>query len=154
MFLFLYLLRFSHYIKGDIYCIVGVTYWNASQELSKSNIAILQQIHMLTTLLNLPMIMFGDFNIDIADLRASGILQAHNLTAIELPGGGTIKNGTRKIDYMITSGTVYTGIVRATQVKGVPFGLHFGYIVKFSGLDTVSGTKLHILRLSPSLRKT
>lgn len=129
--------------------IVGVTYWNAGQELSKANIAILQQIHMLTSLLNLPVIMFGDFNIDISDLRASGILQAHNLTAIELPGGGTIKNGKRKIDYILTSGTLYTGFVRATQVKSVPFGPHFGYIIKFSGLDIVSGTKVHIPKPLP-----
>lgn len=93
--------------------------------------------------------MFGDFNIDIADLRASGILQAHKLTATELPGGGTIKNGSKKVDYMLASGIVYTGLVRATQVRSVPFGPHFGYVITFSGLNIVSGTKLHIPKPLP-----
>ena len=31
----------------------------------------------------------------------------------------------------------------------MPFGPHFGYIIKFSGLDIVSGTKLHIPKPLP-----
>ena len=69
---------------------------------------------MLKNLMNLPLFIFGDYNIDIHDLRNTGFLQAHNLIAVELPGGGTIKNETRKIDFVVCSGTMYTAIV---QVK-------------------------------------
>lgn len=107
---------------------------------------------MLKNLLHLPVIIFGDFNIDIQDLRNSGFLQAHSLIAIEfneLPGGGAVTNGKRKIEYVLCSGTMYTAMVKVQRITNVPFGPHYGYFIKLNGAAIVSGTRLHIPKPLP-----
>ena len=77
------------------------------EEFSTTNIAIIQQLAMLQNLLNLPLLAFGDYNIDILDMKQSGLLKAHGMYVLELPGGPSVKFGQRKIDYIIYSGGLH-----------------------------------------------
>jgi len=54
----------------------ATAYLNVGEEFSTSNIAMIQQLAMLQNLLNLPILAFGDYNIDILDMTQSGFLKA------------------------------------------------------------------------------
>lgn len=74
----------------------ATAYLNVGGEFSATNIAIIQQLVMLQNLLNLPVLAFGDYNIDILDMKQSGLLKAHGMCVLELPGGPSVKFGKRK----------------------------------------------------------
>lgn len=56
----------------------------------------LQQLAMLQNLLSSPIFAFGDYNIDIQDMKGSGVLKAHNLQCLEMPGGQPVKMRKKK----------------------------------------------------------
>lgn len=74
----------------------ATAYLNVGEEFSTNNIAIIQQLAMLQNILNLPFLAFGDYNIDSYDMEISGLLKAHNLCILELPGGPSVRFGSRK----------------------------------------------------------
>jgi len=121
------------------------------EEFSKANVAIFQQVVVLRTILNLPISMFGDFNIDMKDLRNLGLLQAHSLSALELTGDPSIRNGYRKIDDLTYSGSMNIAILTASQIVDVPLA-YFGYSIQINGAALVAGTKLHIPKPLPPER--
>jgi len=55
----------------------GTAYLSVGEEFSSNNIAIIQQLAMLLNILNLPLLAFGDYNIDSYDMEISGLLKPH-----------------------------------------------------------------------------
>jgi len=104
---------------------------------------------MLQNILNLPVLFFGDFNIHITDMIDSGLLAAHNLNIIEMPGDPSTKNGKRQITYIVHSGNLNSIIHNIHKVTEVPFGPHFGHTCKIQGNSAVIGTRLHVPRPLP-----
>lgn len=78
-------------------------------------------------MLNLPILAFGDYNRDILDMKQSGLLKAHGMYVLELPGGPSVKFGKRKIDYILYSGGLHQLIKNMHRIYRVPYGPHFGY---------------------------
>lgn len=77
-------------------------------------------------------------------MEMSGLLKAHNLNILELPGGPSVRFGSRKIDYIIYP-TCLKGIIKCiSRVHKIPFGPHFGYKVTIRGDSNIVGTRLHI----------
>jgi len=62
---------------------------------------------MLQNILNLPILAFGDFNIHITDMIDSGLLKAHNLNIIKMPGGPSTKYGKRQFTYIYIYNTLW-----------------------------------------------
>lgn len=106
--------------------ILAGIYLTEGEECSKNKIMLYSRV-MLQNILNLPKLFFGDFNIHITDMIDSGLLKAHNLNIIELPGGTSTKYGKRQITYIIHSGNLNSMIHNVQKVTEVPFGPHFGY---------------------------
>jgi len=104
---------------------------------------------MLQNILNLPILFFGDFNIHITDMSDSGLLTAHNLNILEMPGGPSTKYGKGQITYLIYSGNLNSIVHNLQKVSEVPFGPHFGYTCKLKGNSSVMGTRLHVPRPLP-----
>lgn len=48
----------------------AVAYLNVGEEFCSNNIAIIQQLAMLQNILNLPLLAFGDYNIDSYDMKS------------------------------------------------------------------------------------
>lgn len=120
----------------------ATAYLNVGEEFSEHNIAVIQQIVMLQNLLKLPVFAFGDYNIDIQDMRDSGILKAHNLQCLEMPGGPSIKLG--KIDYVLYTGELKHCIKHICRVTKVPHGPHFGYKITWYGNSNIVGVRIHM----------
>jgi len=122
----------------------ATAYLSVGEEFSANNIAIFQQLVMLQNILNLAILAFGDYNIDSYDMDVSGLLKAHNLHILEMPGGPSVKYGSRKIDYIIYS-TCLKGMFKClNRVHKIPFGPHFGYKVTLYGDCNITGTRIHI----------
>lgn len=122
----------------------ATAYLTVGEEFSANNIAITQQLAMLQNIFDLPLLAFGDYNIDSYDMEISGLLKAHNLNILELPGGPSVRYGRRKIDYTIYS-TCLKGIFTSiNRVHKIPFGPHFGYKVTIIGDCQITGTRIHI----------
>jgi len=122
------------------------------EEFSTTNIAIIQQLAMLQNLLNLPLLAFGDYNIDILDMKQSGLLKAHGMHVLELPGGPSVKFGHRKIDYIIYSGGLHQLIRNMHRIYKVPYGPHFGYKVTFKGNSCITGLRISMPKELPLLQ--
>lgn len=125
---------------NKIQFINATTYLNVGEEFSTTNVAIIQQLVMLQNLLNLPIFAFGDYNIDILDMKQSGFLKAHGLHVLELPGGPSVKFGKRKIDYVLYSGGLHQMIKNMFRIYKIPYGPHFGYKITFNGNSNITGT--------------
>jgi len=122
----------------------AAAYLDVGEEFSSNNIVIIQQVSMLQNILNLPLLAFGDYNIDTYDMEMSGLLKAHNLNLLELPGGPSVKFGSGTIDYIIYS-TCPKGIFKCiNRAHKIPFGPHFGYKVTIKGDSNIIGTRIRI----------
>lgn len=62
----------------------ATSYLNVGEIFSSAKIVVIQQLVMLQNLLNLPLLAVGDYNIDILDMKQSGLLKAHGMYVIEL----------------------------------------------------------------------
>lgn len=122
----------------------ATAYLTVGEEFSSNNIAIIQQLAMLQNILNLPLLAFGDYNIDTYDMESSGLLKAHNLHILELPGGHSVKYGSRRIDYIIYSTCLKSIFKCINRAHKIPFGPHFGYKVTIYGDCEIVGTRIHI----------
>jgi len=71
----------------------ATAYLKVGEEFRATNIAIIQQLVMLQNLLKLPILAFGDYNIDILGMKQPGLLKAHGMYVLELPGGPSVKFG-------------------------------------------------------------
>lgn len=107
---------------------------------------------MLQNLLNLPLLAFGDYNIDIIDMKQSGVLKAHDMYVLELPRGPSVKFGQRKIDYMFYSGGLHQLIKNMHRIHKVPYGPHFGYKITFKGNSCMTGLRIQVPRDLPFLQ--
>lgn len=129
---------------GKMQFINATAYLNVGEEFSEHNIAVLQQLVMLQNLLNLPIFAYGDYNIDIQDMRDSGILRAHNLQCLEMPGGPSVKLDKRRIDYVLYTGGLKYCIKHICRINKVPYGPHFGCKLTWFGNSNIVGTRIHI----------
>jgi len=124
--------------------IVAAVYLNVGEEFSSNNIAIVQQLAMLQNILNLPLLALGDYNIDSYDMKMSGLLTAHNLNILGMPGGPSVRLGSRKTDYIIYSTCLKCIFKCINRVHKIPFGPHFGYRITLWGDSNITGTRIHI----------
>ena len=107
------------------------------------------QIIASRNILNLPVIIFGDINIEIYKFRESGLLQAYDLEIYELPGDRSTKYSNKKITYIIYSGQLRSIIKKCKVLKNEPFGPHYGYELRLGGTKNVQGTVLKVPRPLP-----
>ena len=79
-------------------------YFHVGRGLSLNNLHIFQQLIMSKNLLGLPVLCFGDFNIDIIKFVNFGLHEADGFQIVEMAEGPTTKYGKDQIKYSLTAG--------------------------------------------------
>ena len=93
--------------------------------LSERNINLIQQLDILVNTLGLPLICYGDFNIDSNTLAESGFLDKLHVQVLA-PDSSTIASSHSIIDYVLISRSIF-GIVKSFKIdSAVAFAPHFG----------------------------
>ena len=112
--------RFKH-----LTIIVASIYLWCGEGLSERNTNLIQQLEILTNTLGLPLICYGDFNIDSKTLAESGFLDKLNVQVLA-PDSSTIASSDSIIDYVLISRSI-SGIVKSLKIdSAVAFAPHFG----------------------------
>ncbi len=111
--------------------LVAAYFW-CSVGLSDDNFKIIRQLHLLQTILQLPLIICGDFNIDINDLLNSGWLGIPDLIPVwPREVTTTLYNASgRIISYVLVSKCIYSIIGAVTPVWDTPWRPHLSFCLE------------------------
>lgn len=130
--------------------ILAVTYWYSGQPLNMNNKELYLQLAMLTNVINLPRITFGDYNLSHNLLQDSGWLKQHRFFIIHLlEGGASTKYKSQVIEYLLIAGDIGKDILQSIQLTRVQFGPHYWHKVLIKGHRATIGTLLKVSKPLP-----
>ena len=114
--------------------IKAALYLDGKLGIHADNLYRIKNLTMLSEILNLPLLITADTNIDLPDLEASGWLESLGLTAVCVPGIKTTTNkaSQRETDYILCSKSIEYLILEHFQLKDVNWSPHFGQAAKLA----------------------
>ena len=137
-------------LKGADVLLVTIYLWD-SENFSPRNIIILQQLHMLATILNLPFVCIGDFNIHCEDFRNSEWPMFLKCDVVH-PGEDTTLSTAmdRPIDFCLVSTKISMLFKCIRVITNVPWGPHYALLLTLFGTPKrIVGTTICVPKALP-----
>ena len=118
-------------VQGMTLLVINAYFYDSIGFKHFSNQQIMQQIYILTQILNIPFLLYADFNCTPEDVTESSWLRLLHAQII-LPSGPTSKQSDRIIDFILCSAFIFPLFTAIRLVHKVPWGPHYGMLLSMA----------------------